>query len=127
MAGDALAAAIRIRITLVTGQTNVPTSWPSSSPPRESSSIPAAAHCLPRYAGPAQVTDELGIGKTVVALHRVKHLPDRVPDTQVLLATCAGALARSLHSGLALLFDRDRTLFARVDVNHCRPSYSSML
>lgn len=70
----------------------------------------------PAYAGPAQITGGPGTGKTVVALHRVKHLLDRAPNTRVLLTTYTGALARSLHSSLALLLDHDEELLARVDV-----------
>ncbi|GAA3357394.1 ATP-dependent helicase [Streptomyces antimycoticus] len=70
----------------------------------------------PSYAGPAQITGGPGTGKTVVALHRVKHLLDRSPDSRILLTTYTGALARSLRGGLALLFDHDRTLLDRVTV-----------
>ncbi|MES4887853.1 UvrD-helicase domain-containing protein [Streptomyces sp. NPDC096012] len=70
----------------------------------------------PAYAGPAQITGGPGTGKTVVALHRVKHLLGQAPDTRVLLTTYTGALARSLHSSLALLLDHDEALLARVDV-----------
>lgn len=70
----------------------------------------------PAYAGPAQITGEPDTGKTVVALHRVKHLLDRAPDTRILLTTYTNALARSLHSSLALLLDHDEELLARVDV-----------
>ncbi|MFF8654127.1 UvrD-helicase domain-containing protein [Streptomyces huasconensis] len=70
----------------------------------------------PSYAGPVQITGGPGTGKTVVALHRVKHLLDRAPDTRVLLTTYTGALARSLRSGLALLLDQDQALLDRVTV-----------
>ncbi|WP_345025849.1 UvrD-helicase domain-containing protein, partial [Streptomyces sedi] len=70
----------------------------------------------PAYGGPAQVTGGPGTGKTVVALHRVKHLLARAADTRVLLTTYTSALARSLRSGLALLLDHDQTLLERVTV-----------
>ncbi|MEK8170871.1 UvrD-helicase domain-containing protein [Streptomyces sp. M19] len=70
----------------------------------------------PAYTGPAQITGGPGTGKTVVALHRVKHLLGRSPDTRVLLTTYTGALARSLRSGLALLLDHDQTRLDRVTV-----------
>lgn len=70
----------------------------------------------PSYAGPAQITGGPGTGKTVVALHRVKHLLGRSPDSRILLTTYTGALARSLRSGLALLLDHDRALLGRVTV-----------
>lgn len=69
----------------------------------------------PAYMGPAQITGGPGTGKTVVALHRVRHLLERSPDTRVLLTTYTGALARSLRSGLALLLD-DQVLLDRVTV-----------
>ncbi|WP_171162548.1 UvrD-helicase domain-containing protein [Streptomyces sp. I05A-00742] len=70
----------------------------------------------PGYAGPAQITGGPGTGKTVVALHRVKHLLSRSPDTRVLLTTYTSALARSLRAGLALLLDHDQALLNRVTV-----------
>ncbi|MGW1885712.1 UvrD-helicase domain-containing protein [Streptomyces sp. NPDC001970] len=70
----------------------------------------------PGYAGPAQITGGPGTGKTVVALHRVKHLLGRSPDSRILLTTYTGALARSLRGGLALLLDHDPALLDRVTV-----------
>ncbi|PKV96922.1 UvrD-like helicase family protein [Amycolatopsis echigonensis] len=67
------------------------------------------------YNGPAQVTGGPGTGKTVVALHRVKHLLSRSADTRVLLTTFTTALAKSLRENLALLLDDD-DLLARVQV-----------
>jgi superfamily I DNA/RNA helicase len=67
------------------------------------------------YNGPAQVTGGPGTGKTVVALHRVKHLLSRSPDCRVLLTTFTKALARTLHDNLALLLDDDKAL-SRVEV-----------
>jgi superfamily I DNA/RNA helicase len=68
------------------------------------------------YAGPVQVTGGPGTGKTVVALHRVKHLLSRSPDTSVLLTTYTNALAATLRENLSLLLDGDEQQLARVDV-----------
>ena len=67
------------------------------------------------YNGPVQVTGGPGTGKTVVALHRVKHLLSRVPDSRVLLTTYTNALAATLWENLALLLDDEEQL-ARVEV-----------
>jgi superfamily I DNA/RNA helicase len=67
------------------------------------------------YNGPAQVTGGPGTGKTVVALHRVKHLLTRRPDSRVLLTTFTNALAATLRENLALLLD-DEEQVARVSV-----------
>ncbi|MEV5550620.1 UvrD-helicase domain-containing protein [Streptomyces sp. NPDC052309] len=68
------------------------------------------------YGGPVQVTGGPGTGKTVAALHRVKHLLGRSPDTRILLTTYTNALAASLRENLALLLDGDEELLGRVDV-----------
>ncbi|MCT9008301.1 UvrD-helicase domain-containing protein [Streptomyces rhizosphaerihabitans] len=68
------------------------------------------------YGGPVQVTGGPGTGKTVAALHRVKHLLTRSPDTRVLLTTFTNALAASLRENLAFLLDNDPALLSRVDV-----------
>ncbi|WP_031476463.1 UvrD-helicase domain-containing protein [Streptomyces bicolor] len=67
------------------------------------------------YGGPVQVTGGPGTGKTVAALHRVKHLLTRSPDTRVLLTTFTNALAASLRENLAVLLD-DESLLTRVEV-----------
>ncbi|MGP3756170.1 UvrD-helicase domain-containing protein [Streptomyces sp. IBSNAI001] len=67
------------------------------------------------YKGPAQISGGPGTGKTVVALHRVKHLLSRSPDARVLLTTYTNALAGTLRENLALLLD-DESQLARVDV-----------
>ncbi|MFK0249513.1 UvrD-helicase domain-containing protein [Amycolatopsis azurea] len=67
------------------------------------------------YNGSAQVTGGPGTGKTVVALHRVKHLLSKAPHTRVLLTTFTNALARALRDNLTLLLDDDGQL-ARVHV-----------
>ncbi|MET8954757.1 UvrD-helicase domain-containing protein [Streptomyces sp. NPDC004533] len=68
------------------------------------------------YGGPVQVTGGPGTGKTVVALHRVKHLLSRSADTRVLLTTFTNALAASLRENLSLLLDGDQALLDRVDI-----------
>ncbi|MGR6320059.1 AAA family ATPase [Micromonospora soli] len=67
------------------------------------------------YRGPAQVTGGPGTGKTVVALHRVKHLLSRSSDSRILLTTYTNALAAALRENLALLLDDEKQL-ARVEV-----------
>ncbi|WLQ63631.1 UvrD-helicase domain-containing protein [Streptomyces glycanivorans] len=68
------------------------------------------------YRGPVQVTGGPGTGKTVAALHRVKHLLGRREDGRVLLTTYTNALAAGLRQMLGLLLDEDEELLARVDV-----------
>ncbi|MEU3860380.1 UvrD-helicase domain-containing protein [Streptomyces sp. NPDC028722] len=70
----------------------------------------------PSYAGPAQIIGGPGTGKTVVALHRVKYLLSRSPDSRILLTTYTSALARSLRDSLALLLDHNQALIGRVTV-----------
>lgn len=119
--GDDLAAAVtrtRSRIALVTGPDELDDiltkpfdAWRIFLHPTQ--------RCIayrPGYAGPAQFTGGPGTGKTVVALHRVKHLLGRAPATRILLTTYTGALARSLRASLALLLDHDEELLTRVDV-----------
>lgn len=64
----------------------------------------------PTYWGSAQVTGGPGTGKTVVALHRVKHLvADRqLPPHAVLLTSYNRGLAESLDRDLARLLDADQ-------------------
>ncbi|MFF0809938.1 UvrD-helicase domain-containing protein [Streptomyces albogriseolus] len=68
------------------------------------------------YSGPVQVTGGPGTGKTVAALHRVKHLLGRSADSRILLTTYTNALAAALRENLSLLLDADEELLARVDV-----------
>lgn len=68
------------------------------------------------FGGPVQVTGGPGTGKTVAALHRVKHLLARSEDSRVLLTTYTNALAAGLRDMLGLLLDEDEKLLARVDV-----------
>ncbi|OSP44759.1 DNA helicase UvrD [Streptomyces sp. 13-12-16] len=69
------------------------------------------------YSGPAQVTGGPGTGKTVVALHRVKHLLGHLRDGErILLTTYTNALVNALRSGLESLVD-DPELRERVDIS----------
>lgn len=74
----------------------------------------------PSYSGSAQVTGGPGTGKTVVALHRVKHLLEYLRDGErILLTTYTNALVSALRQGLdALVQDprkRDRVDITTVD------------
>ncbi|MEV0402981.1 DEAD/DEAH box helicase [Actinoallomurus sp. NPDC050550] len=69
----------------------------------------------PSYSGAAQVSGGPGTGKTVVALHRVKHLLEKNDDTRILLTTFTNALAESLRDNLGLLLD-EPALLERVDI-----------
>lgn len=70
------------------------------------------------FNGPAQVTGGPGTGKTVVALHRVRHLLRTGREGErVLLTTFTNAMAATLRDNLALLLgDSDAHLLDRVDV-----------
>lgn len=71
------------------------------------------------YSGPARVSGGPGTGKTIVALHRVKHLVDRLPPGHtkpVLLTTFNKNLAADLRARL-LSLGGPETL-ARVDIVH---------
>lgn len=68
------------------------------------------------YSGPAQVTGGPGTGKTVVALHRVRHLLRYLRDGErILLTTYTNALVAALRTGLAALVE-DEALRDRVDI-----------
>ena len=68
------------------------------------------------YSGPAQVTGGPGTGKTVVALHRVRHLLRYLRDGErILLTTYTNALVAALRTGLAALVE-DALLRDRVDI-----------
>ncbi|MFJ3696991.1 UvrD-helicase domain-containing protein [Streptomyces sp. NPDC090052] len=70
----------------------------------------------PSYSGPAQVTGGPGTGKTVVALHRVRHLLRHLRDgDRILLTTYTNALVAALRIGLASLVE-DEVLRDRVDI-----------
>ncbi|MFF0206072.1 UvrD-helicase domain-containing protein [Streptomyces sp. NPDC005017] len=69
------------------------------------------------YSGPAQVTGGPGTGKTVVALHRVRHLLGHLRDgDRILLTTYTNALADALRSGLESLVE-NAELRERVDIS----------
>lgn len=68
------------------------------------------------YGGPVQVSGGPGTGKTVAALHRVRHLLGARADSRILLTTYTNALAAGLREMLGLLLDHDEALLARVDV-----------
>lgn len=65
------------------------------------------------YSGPAQVTGGPGTGKTVVALHRARHLARQ--GGRVLLTTFTATLTRSLAESLKLL-ETDDEILSRIDV-----------
>jgi hypothetical protein len=72
-----------------------------------------------RYSGPARVSGGPGTGKTIVALHRVKNLVERLePGTSkpILLTTFTKNLAADLRDRLAALLPPDQ--LARVDITH---------
>ncbi|WP_326700386.1 AAA family ATPase [Streptomyces sp. NBC_01754] len=71
------------------------------------------------YSGPARVGGGPGTGKTIVALHRVKHLVERLPpghNKPVLFTTFNKNLAADLRSRLLSLGGPH--LLARVDILH---------
>ncbi|MEB8339441.1 UvrD-helicase domain-containing protein [Streptomyces endophyticus] len=71
------------------------------------------------YSGPARVGGGPGTGKTIVALHRVKHLVDQLPPGRtkpVLLTTYNKNLAADLRARLLEL--GGEALVSRVDISH---------
>jgi superfamily I DNA/RNA helicase/mRNA-degrading endonuclease RelE of RelBE toxin-antitoxin system len=69
------------------------------------------------YNGPARVSGGPGTGKTIVALHRVKHLVDRLPPgdgKDVLFTTFNKSLAADLRSRLLELAGRE--ILERVEI-----------
>jgi superfamily I DNA/RNA helicase/mRNA-degrading endonuclease RelE of RelBE toxin-antitoxin system len=69
--------------------------------------------------GPARVSGGPGTGKTLVALHRVKHLAEQLPpgrDKPILLTTFTKNLTTDLRLRLASLMPPE--LLARVDIAH---------
>jgi superfamily I DNA/RNA helicase len=72
-----------------------------------------------RYSGPARVSGGPGTGKTIVALHRVKHLAEQLPDGDgkpILLTSFTKNLTTDLRARLASLIDP--RLLTRVEVAH---------
>jgi superfamily I DNA/RNA helicase len=71
------------------------------------------------YRGPARVSGGPGTGKTIVALHRVKHLVEQLPpgrSTKVLLTTFNKNLAADLRRRLLDLAGPE--VVQRVDIRH---------
>ena len=81
---------------------------------------PTQARLVKRsYNGPARVSGGPGTGKTVVALHRVRHLAEQLPPGQnrpILLTTFTKNLTTDLRARLASLLEP--ALLARVEVAH---------
>jgi mRNA-degrading endonuclease RelE of RelBE toxin-antitoxin system len=69
-----------------------------------------------RTAGPFRVTGAAGTGKSVVALHRVRHLLETHQDDRILLTSYSRTLTRRLDRNLDLLVRRDSADRRRVDV-----------
>jgi superfamily I DNA/RNA helicase len=68
------------------------------------------------YSGPARVIGSAGTGKTVVALHRVKHIVKKDHSARVLLTTFSEPLAQALRSKLGILLGELSPHFERVTV-----------
>ncbi|MER6558366.1 UvrD-helicase domain-containing protein [Streptomyces sp. NPDC001027] len=71
------------------------------------------------YTGPARVSGGPGTGKTIVALHRVKHLAEQLPpghNKPILLTTFTKNLTTDLRLRLASLVEPE--LLARVEIAH---------
>ncbi|MGA5648502.1 UvrD-helicase domain-containing protein [Streptomyces seoulensis] len=71
------------------------------------------------YSGPARVGGGPGTGKTIVALHRVKHLVERLPAGRtkpILLTTFNKNLSADLRSRLLALGGEE--LLSRVEISH---------
>ncbi|MEU9115942.1 UvrD-helicase domain-containing protein [Streptomyces sp. NPDC048483] len=72
-----------------------------------------------RYSGSFRVSGGPGTGKTIVALHRVKHLAEQLPpghSKPILLTTFTKNLTTDLRARLASLLEPE--LLARVDITH---------
>lgn len=72
-----------------------------------------------RFTGPARVSGGPGTGKTIVALHRVKHLVEQLDPGQtkpILLTTFTKNLTTDLRARLASLLEPEQ--LARVDITH---------
>ncbi|HHY50952.1 MAG TPA: AAA family ATPase [Alphaproteobacteria bacterium] len=67
-----------------------------------------------RYGGPARVVGSAGTGKTVVALHRVRHLLHSDPAARVLVTTFSDPLSRMLSRKLRILVGEKSDLLERV-------------
>ncbi len=70
------------------------------------------------FSGPARVTGGPGTGKTVVALHRAKHLAtDSSDEKSVLVTTFIRTLPSTMEDALRQLVD-DEDMMRRVEVRH---------
>lgn len=69
------------------------------------------------YSGPARVSGSAGTGKTIVALHRARHLAKNCPNGRVLLTTISDTLARALQARLKRLLGDEPRLGERIDVH----------
>ncbi|WP_371783677.1 UvrD-helicase domain-containing protein [Streptosporangium subroseum] len=70
------------------------------------------------FSGPARVTGGPGTGKTVVALHRAKHLSSQVSDEKsILVTTFVRTLPSTMEDALRQLTDDD-VLMSRIEVRH---------
>lgn len=69
-----------------------------------------------QFSGPARVTGSAGTGKTVVAMHRARHLARSHPESRVLLATFSSILANSLRDKLKHLLSKELRLGERLEV-----------
>lgn len=72
-----------------------------------------------RYNGPFRVSGGPGTGKTIVALHRVKHLAEQLPPGHgkpILLTTFTKNLTVDLRARLASLLEPEQLV--RVDITH---------
>lgn len=79
------------------------------------------------YPGSYQVTGGPGTGKTVVAMHRVKHLLTYLrPDERILLTTFTNALADALGMGIRRLVD-DAAHMERLDITTVNSQASKVL
>ncbi|SNT48768.1 UvrD/REP helicase N-terminal domain-containing protein [Streptosporangium subroseum] len=70
------------------------------------------------FSGPARVTGGPGTGKTVVALHRAKHLAEQSDEAEsVLVTTFIRTLPSTMEAALRQLIDDD-TALDRIEVRH---------
>ncbi|MEE2038771.1 DEAD/DEAH box helicase [Nocardiopsis sp. CT-R113] len=79
------------------------------------------------YPGSYQVTGGPGTGKTVVAMHRIRHLLSYLrPDERVLLTTFTNTLASALRAGIGQLVE-DPARLDRLDVTTVNTQASEVL
>ncbi|MDT0330019.1 UvrD-helicase domain-containing protein [Nocardiopsis lambiniae] len=79
------------------------------------------------YPGSHQVTGGPGTGKTVVAMHRVKHLLSYLrPGERILLTTFTNTLAAALRTGIGQLVD-DPRLLDRLEISTVNAQASKVL